>query len=947
MSRRRAEHLAAGSLLALFVLALFHRLLFTDRVLASGDILHYFYPYRDYAAAALRQGRLPLWNPYIFLGAPFLANPQAAVLYPLHWPLSWLPVTRQIYWSGALHAWILGLGGYALLRRWGHGLIPGLVTGLVLAGSGFVGGLLGHINQMNGVAWLPWTFLALAWAGAASPEQVGVLSKQRRPQALLTVASLGALVALMLLAGHTQTAYINLFGLGVWLVTPPGPELGRLRAWRGFWRGRLLALLVTGSGVLLGALLAGAQLLPALELSRLGLRSGGLSYAQVTSFSLKPLQLPWTLLPSYGLVDLSVVFRTLGYTEFVATVGGIGLLLALLGGWAGRRERSPAWTAGLLLAGLGLFLALGRWNPAYFLLYKFVPGFDLFRTPARWMMLYTLGMALLAGLGAESLLRRLAQAGATRRGFLAGLGILLLAGDLLLAARALPHTHPTAPPAVMDLRTGPAHLLTDPERTRLAPAAAGRFLSMSAITFDPGDMADWRRVYRETEPPVLDEAAFQELIIALKSQEILAPNLALLWRIPGVDGFDGGVLPLQRYNRFLILFIPEEELVPDGRLREQLQEIPPARLLGLMNVQYVITDKVRDHWFQGVYYDRQLGATLGPERPSVGVAVDQPLEATAVDILGFVQGSPEALARLAEENQTVLRLQVTADGQAVADFPVVAGGQPGAHLADGRLGSPLVQEGGPVVAFQDVEGGMQEYWARFRLPRPTTPEALGLGWVSPEAGPALTVTVRAITLVDERTGMFVPLLPSDRGRFRLVHSGDVKIYENLEGRPRAYLAEGLVQVTGPDEALTALGEELGPGGQGRAVVETSPDFPLALEGGPEEDEPGQATLLSYAPEQVTVQVRAPGPRLLVLADSFYPGWEASVDGVPAPIWPTNLLFRGVVVPPGEHRVVFRFRPGSWRQGLGLSGLGGILWLGLLAGAWSQRRSFRPPSNSGV
>ena len=49
------------------------------------------------------------------------------------------------------------------------------------------------------------------------------------------------------------------------------------------------------------------------------------------------------------------------------------------------------------MAGLGLFLALGRWNPFYYVLYRLAPGFDLFRAPARWMMLYTLGMATLAG----------------------------------------------------------------------------------------------------------------------------------------------------------------------------------------------------------------------------------------------------------------------------------------------------------------------------------------------------------------------------------------------------------------------------------------------------------------------------------------------------------------------------------------------------------------------
>lgn len=165
MTTRHRGRAAAALLLAAFVLLLFARLLFTDRVLASGDILHYFYPYRDFAAAALREGRIPLWNPYIFSGAPFLANPQAAVLYPLHWPLSWLPVTKQIYWSAALHAWILALGGYALLRRLGGGWLGGVVAGLVLAGSGFYGGMLGHINQMNGAAWLPWMVWALLEEG--------------------------------------------------------------------------------------------------------------------------------------------------------------------------------------------------------------------------------------------------------------------------------------------------------------------------------------------------------------------------------------------------------------------------------------------------------------------------------------------------------------------------------------------------------------------------------------------------------------------------------------------------------------------------------------------------------------------------------------------------------------------------------------------------------------
>ncbi len=308
-------HFAAMLLLALFVLALFARLLFTDRVMASGDILLYFYPYRDYAAASLRAGEIPLWNPYIFSGVPFLANPQAAVLYPLHWPLSWLPVTKQIYWSGALHAWILGMGGYALMRRWEYGTQAGVITAITLAGSGFFGGLIAHINQMNAAAWLPW----LLWA-VADGRQTADGRPQKTPFTnCLLLFSL--FTALMLLAGHTQTAYINLFGVGVWVV---GREMGDWIVAIGNWRlakvkvppfpipnrqSLIANLLLYILGVALGVTICAAQLLPTLELSDLGLRGGGLSYWDVTSFSLHPLRLPWTLLPSYGLSDLSVVFR--------------------------------------------------------------------------------------------------------------------------------------------------------------------------------------------------------------------------------------------------------------------------------------------------------------------------------------------------------------------------------------------------------------------------------------------------------------------------------------------------------------------------------------------------------------------------------------------------------------------------------------------------------------
>jgi len=931
-----AMHAGAALLLLAFALLLYARLLFTNRVLASGDILHYFYPYRDYAAAALRAGRIPLWNPYIFLGAPFLANPQPGVLYPLHWPLSWLPVTRQIYWSAALHTWLLGLGGYVLMRRWGYGMAGGLVTGLVLAGSGFYGGLIGHINQMNGAAWLPWSALVLEMA--RSRVDAARRSQHALWRELLTpIALFGLLTALMLLAGHTQTLYINLFGLGVWIVWP--------LVSRDLWRRphMLLAqvaplLVVYFAGLFLGMILSAAQLLPTLEVSALGLRSGGLSYAEASSFSLKPLHLLWTLLPSYGLADLSVVFNGLGYTEFVAYMGLVGLVLAIIGAWKGRGR---AHAFGLLFAIMGLFLAAGRWNPAYYALYKLLPGFDLFRAPARWMMLYTLGMAVLAGVGIEKLKIEDWRLSAIRRQSPISnlqslifnpqsLILLLLLLDLLFAARSLPHTRTTAPQAVYDVRTAPAHLLTDPMRDVLDPAAAGRFLSMSAITFDPGDMADYRRIMVDSPDAPLGEKAFEQLVIAQKSQEILAPNLPLLWRVPAVDGFDGGVLPLQRYIRALTLFIPPEDLVPDGRLREQIRQVPDSGLLGLLNVQYLITDKVRDLWYDGVYYDRQIGARLDAALPGVLIDSPVPFEATYIDVIGYVDGSEETISALATENRPVAEVEVLLADEVVESLTLTAGGGAGAHLADSGLDSPLAQSAGAEIAYRDVEGGRQEYLARLPLSEPIAPGGLKITRVDEN----VDVVIQALTLVDERTGMFASLLPSDRGRYALVHSGDVKIYENLDVQPRAYMAYEWTQVATAGDALEAVRQQA----VARPVVEG--ELPAFLQPTPGAE--GRAEIVAYAPERVEIHVSGQQPGLLVLSDSNYPGWRVTVDGQPAQILTANYLFRGLAVPAGEHDVVFAFQPNSWRRGLRISGFGILLLLLLLITALVQARKRATP-----
>ena len=157
------EGLALLALAALAVL-LFWRLALTNLIVGRGDLFFYFYPYRDYASAAVRVGRVPLWNPYLFMGAPFLANSQAGFFYPFNLALAWMPVERMVNASIVLHAVLAAVGAY-LWGRAGLGLTrPGAwLAGLLYGLGGYFVAQVEHLNQIQVLAWLPWLLWLFQW----------------------------------------------------------------------------------------------------------------------------------------------------------------------------------------------------------------------------------------------------------------------------------------------------------------------------------------------------------------------------------------------------------------------------------------------------------------------------------------------------------------------------------------------------------------------------------------------------------------------------------------------------------------------------------------------------------------------------------------------------------------------------------------------------------------
>lgn len=107
---------------------------------------------------------------------------------------------------------------------------------------------------------------------------------------------------------------------------------------------------------------------------------------------------------------------------------------------------------------------------------------------------------------------------------------------------------------------------------------------------------------------------------------------------------------------------------------------------------------------------------------------------------------------------------------------------------------------------------------------------------------------------------------------------------------------------------------------------------------------GNVKVLSYSPERVNLDVEVPGIREAVLASTerFAAGWQARVDGTPAQVFRVNLYFRGILVPPGKHTVVWEYEPNLWRFLVGVSlatlvgSLGGAIYLSRRRSAWRDR-----------
>lgn len=402
----------------------------------AADLILENYVWKRFIVQALHDRELPLWDPYIFAGHPFLANGQHSALYPLSALFYVLPLWRAF----GVFTWLqLGLAGmfvYFFARTLGIGRLGALIAGITFQFSGFMVVSVVHPMIIAGASWLAFVL--------AMVERV----VQRRSRSTLPWVLLGALgLGCQLLAGHAENTYFVLLvtiAYIAWrLVTLrtsgfPGQHLS-LASWLKTRQGTLLWLaLLIGLGLALGAV----QFVPLYEVVATSFRGGekapslqevlrwAYPWRRLITFAIPNFfgnpshhgywdVFTWRWVPARRFPDGQYIeWDVKNYVEGGAYVGLLPPLLALAAVicWVKsflyrvQKRTDDSFTfhsLGVAQAVVPFFALLALFSlgcmygtPVYAIVYA-LPFLKQSHSPFRWVFPFTLAVAILAGFGTE------------------------------------------------------------------------------------------------------------------------------------------------------------------------------------------------------------------------------------------------------------------------------------------------------------------------------------------------------------------------------------------------------------------------------------------------------------------------------------------------------------------------------------------------------------------
>jgi O-antigen/teichoic acid export membrane protein len=821
------------------------------------DLILENYVWKRFIVQSIKARQIPLWNPYIFAGLPFLAAGQHSALYPFSILFYILPIARAYGYFTVLQLFLAGLFAFIYARVIGLGRLGATVTAITYMFSAFMVVSVVFTMIIAAAAWLPLLLAMIELIIKKVNSKLKVQSPKPKAQMdfglwtldfgvedasspLLYVVFGAVALGFQLLAGHIEISYYVLLVMAFYAATRlwqlANQQINKSAVGRAFFW--LMVMVV------LGLALGAVQLIPLYELVSKSFRQDSASYQQVVGWAYPPRRLIAFLIPDFfgnpshhsyfdvfnqqmspvtrdyhGNAINTIYWGIKNYVEGGSYLGILPLLLALIA--ILKRRNKYVW----IFAGLAaISLAFVFGTPLYALLFYLLPGIKQLHSPFRWIFPYTLSVAVLAGIGAHhcqaqsSKLK--AQSGNSGFGIARKLGWLaLLAGLGLMAVLAVSLLFPDT----------------------VIPLAEQVMLSLAKA---PEAFADGRMFY---------SYEFRNLLI-----------FGLF------TASSGAVLLLARRS-----------------LRLGGYEVwKPVALLVLILDVFV------------------FGYGFNP-------AADPKLLDFKPPVVEFLQ-QDESLYRITTYNA------------------------PGEKTFNANVGM--------FYDLHDVRGYDSI------IPKQYT-DYMGLIYAQTE----LQFNRIAPIYTDHRQALDSPLLDLlnvkyvlttqeiESPKYTLVYDGEVRVYRNEGCMPRAFSLPASCTVI-VDDVAGAL-RTYDP--RQYVVLEQQ-----AVSSKQQGETPAPCSLLpaiitSYTPNQVFIDVELEESSFLVLADSYFPGWKAFRRPQGAgedkeqelEIYRADGNFRAVSLPAGRWTVRFKYTPMSFKLGLFVSFVAGLILI-LLLGYWLWGRLYR-------
>jgi hypothetical protein len=414
IKRGRSTDILAGLTLLFSSLLFFYDILGKRFLLTERDLTPYFIPPRFFWVESIKRGDFPLWNPYQFSGHPFFANPQYGILYPLNGLFFLFPFDVAFNAIIILHFFLAGLFTYLLLKDLRVNSTGALISGLIFMLSGYLLSVHSLLTILLSSTWTPLIVLFFRRA----------INRQGLKDEILTAL----LVTISFLGGGIEIVYGNFLVLFIMMIFSPfpytesvGEEPQRHKFLRGssICRERIRSLFRRCRSLVIVSflfiILSAVQLFPFLELFYHSVRGSGISYQEATtwSFASKDVLL-FFLSDAYGyFLDMKKYWIAQCWFKTLYT-GGLPFILSLiffivparsLSSLGERvREFQKEKKLFLILMLFSIFLSLGRYNPLYPFVFRYIPFFNGIRYPAKFLYIFILVLSITAGLGFQRLI---------------------------------------------------------------------------------------------------------------------------------------------------------------------------------------------------------------------------------------------------------------------------------------------------------------------------------------------------------------------------------------------------------------------------------------------------------------------------------------------------------------------------------------------------------------